>query len=389
MLTAIVIAAIVIVISIGGLIAKLSKVNQRNEKLKSELEQTKQKYQGSELGQAYQEIERLKQEQQHNVAFAKKLEASEQRCETLDNDLEQEKQAKGDLTGCSAYRTLLDAIYSARGVETDGEKQECRQELQKASEQLGKEYLKPEKISPDYSKVEYQEAYLLRYFLPYSQPVPYLLNHLMLRKNFSCQLPDGALTASFFGCGPGPELFGLMRYLGGPESGLNISSAMLDRCDWKPGRKIVREYLLPESYDIREFTSDLVGDAKDFLPGDSGEWVSKSDLVVMQHCLNERDNVKQEQLMKNLKQLVAKMKPGAVMLIIERAGYQKVKDALGKFLHQLEKFDIEKEAATERPVKIKPILEVIPVELATDFFTERSSNSVNSVKFIWMAISKK
>jgi hypothetical protein len=125
---------------------------------------------------------------------------------------------------------------------------------------------------------------LLRYFLPYSQPVPYILNRPILKKSFLFQLPeDGVLTASFFGCGPGPELFGLMRYLGGPESGINISATMLDRCDWKPGRKIVREHLLPESYDIHEFTSDLVGKEADFLPDDSGEWVSKSDLVVMQH----------------------------------------------------------------------------------------------------------
>jgi hypothetical protein len=40
---------------------------------------------------------------------------------------------------------------------------------------------------------------------------------------------------------------------------------------------------IPESYDIHEFTSDLVGKEADFLPDDSGEWVSKSDLVVMQH----------------------------------------------------------------------------------------------------------
>lgn len=39
--------------------------------------------------------------------------------------------------------------------------------------------------------------------------------------------------------------------------------------------------------------------------------------------------------------------------------------------------------------EIKPILDVIPKALATYFFTEESVHSLNSVKFIWVAVAKK
>ena len=384
---------------------KLSKERQRNAKLESELEQTKQRYQVSELEQAHQSIESLtnalQEGKQRNANLDRKLKDSNQQKATLESDLAKTKDdsasAKLEVPGCSAYRTLLDAIYSERGIETDvaGQKK-CPQELRDASEKLWAEFFKKPVISPDYSKLDYQEAYLLCYFLPYSQPVPYLLNHLILKKGFPCQLPkDGDFTVSFFGCGPGPELFGLMRYLG-QSSIKNIKAAMLDIEPWEHGRKIV-EHLLgrvwhPGHYEISEFKSDLVGDATTFLPDDSGDWVSKSDLIVMQHCLNEKDNAKQAQLMKNMKQLVEKMKPGAVMLIVERAKYKSVQNFRDKLFIELRakgNVDIEKDIAGFNGVEINPILDVIPTELANDFFMEIQTNAVNSVKFIWMAISKK
>ena len=358
------------------LTSALTQANQQKADLESNLAKTNQRirYYSNQLAQAYQ----------HN--------------EGLSSQLEQERQHNANFD-FSAYSRLLDAIYTTKCVQTEAQKRECLWELQKVSKQLGAEYQQSE-ISPDYSKSDYQEAYLLRYFLPYSQPVPYLLNHLILKKNFPCQLPENqTLTASFFGCGPGPELFGLMRYLGSPQSAVDISAAMFDiQPAWKYARQIVFEHLLdrvwdPSSYRIQEFESNLVGDAGEFLPIDSEESVRESDLIVIQHCLNERHNAKSERLIGNLAQLVRKMKSGAVMLIVERARYASVKDLLGKFRHKLEKefnssLNIECKIEGRDGVEIRPILEIIPKELADNFFTEDSSNSVNSVRFIWMAISK-
>ena len=341
----------------------------------------------------------LTEVRQHNERLTSALTQASQRNEQLSNKLDQENQHNMDLekeleiSGYSGYSALLDEIYAANHLKTDIQKRSYLQELRDPAIELWREYQSSD-ISPDYSRKDYQEAYLLCYFLPYSQPVPYLLNHLILKKNFSYQLPEnGLLTASFFGCGPGPEIFGLMRYLGSFRPSISISAAMLDRESWKHSRKIVRQLLdriwNPDLYNIQEFNADIVGSTSDFLPADSEEWVKRSDLIVIQHCLNERHNVKSERLIENMKQLIKKMKTGAVMLIIERATY--VKKLLGEFRYILqEEFSSSVDfSGNIDGEKIKPLLEVIPKELAANFLMELPSNSVNSVEFIWLAISKK
>ena len=379
---------------------ELKKEHQQNTNLERNLAQVKQKLE--------QSVQHNRQLTQRNRQLTGELEQANQRKANLENDqrhlstqLRQERENKSKLekelklSGSSAYHILLDAIYAAKRIKTDEQKQTLLDNLREASKELGREYQQPN-VSPDYSKPYYQEAYLLRYFLPYSQPVPYLLNHLILQKDFPYRLPeDGTLTASFFGCGPGPELYGLTNYLGPLQSGVDISAAMLDIAPWKHGRKIVFEHLLT-SAEIHEFKSNLVGNARDFLPDDSEKWVSNSDLIVIQHCLNEKHNARNEQLLENLKQIVQKMKPGAVMLIIERARYPDVKVLLGKFGHfcyeskdKFSNIEYETEIENRDGVDLKPILQVIPKELRDGFFGKSSLNSVNPVRFIWMAVLKK
>ena len=374
------ISAVVLFIIIIWLIhtlTKLREVHQHNAKLESDLVQTNEKNNllSNQLKQKYHDHMNLKSE----------LEQERQRNTNLERQLK--------VSGYSGYLALLDGIYSIKQLKTDIQKQVYLQKLRNSAIELWDEY-RGSDISPDYSRIDYQEAYLLCYFLPYSQPVPYLLNHLILKKNFSYQLPEnGLLTASFFGCGPGPEIFGLMRYLGSFQPSISISAAMLDREPWEHGRKIVRQLLdrvwIPDLYDIQEFNTDIVGSTSDFLPDDSENWVKRSDLIVIQHCLNERHNAKSERLVENMKQLVEKMKTGAVMLIIERATY--VKKLLGEFRYILqEEFSSSVDfSGNIDGEKIKPLLEVIPKELAANFLMELPSNSVNSVEFIWLAISKK
>lgn len=376
------------------------KLHQHNKHIASELEKERQHNVNLRRKLGVSESS-LTEARQHNEHLTSTLTQVSQQNEQLSDKLRQESQQNVNLerklviSGYSGYPALLDGIYSANQLRTDSQKRSHLQKLRDPAIELWREYQSPD-ISPDYSTEEYQEAYLLCYFLPYSQPVPYLLNQLVLKKNFPYQLPEaGLLTASFFGCGPGPELLGLMRYLVPFQPYINISAAMFDRESWEHGRKIVFQHLLdcawnPDLYNIQEYKANLVGDAKDFLPADSEEWVKRSDLIVIQHCLNERHNAKSTLLIENMKRLVKKMKTGAVMLIIERATY--VRELLGKFCYVLqEEFNNSTYFSSniDRVEKIKPILEVIPKELATNFLNVQRSNSVNSVEFIWIAICKK
>ena len=399
----VIVCSSIVALIIGGLIGGLlykSKLRQQDIYTAIELEKERQDRGELEstLRQTQQEVARLSRENKH---ISKALTQATQRNEQLSNTLTQESRYRETLerklafSGTSGYPTLLNGLYSAKHLRTDIQKRDYLQGLQGAARALWHEYQKSSDISPDYSKIDYQEAYLLCYFLPYSQPVPYLLNQLVLKKDFPYQLPEtGVLTAAFFGCGPGPELLGLMRYLRSFQASLRISAAMLDREPWEHGRRIVFQHLLdrawdPEGYDIREFKVDIVGNSEDFLPDDSEEWVKRSDLIVIQHCLNERQNATPERSMENMKHLVEKMKTGGVMLIIERAKY--VEKLLGKFRSILEKEfkgRIHVSGKISRVEKITPILEVIPEELETHFLRELRSNAINSVEFIWIAVSK-
>lgn len=383
---------------------KAEDLSHENERLSEELDQKRRRNVSMERKLAVSNSS-LDKSRQHNEQLTSKLAQANQRNVNLEGEqmdlsiqLRQERENKTKLerqlkiSRYSGYFALLDGIYSANQLRTDIEKQTHLQKLRNSATELWREYQGSD-ISPDYSKINYQEAYLLCYFLPYSQLVPYLLNKLILKKNFSYQPPEnGLLTASFFGCGPGPEIFGLMRYLGSVQPSINISAAMLDREPWTHSRKIVRQLLdcvwNSDLYNIQEFNANIVGSPNDFLPADSEERVKRSDLIVIQHGLNERRNAKSERLVENMKQLVENMKTGAVMLIIERSTY--VQRLLGQFWHIFDKeFNVDLDSRIQGCETITPLLEIIPKELATNFLMDQRSNSINSVEFIWMAVVKK
>lgn len=364
---------------------RLEKEHKNREKLENALQQTQQEIEKERenreklecaVRQTQQKVEQLSHEKEQ---LSGALTQESRYRETLERKLA--------FSGPSGYPILLNGLYSAKHLRTDIQKRAYLQKLQGAARALWREYQSTD-ISPDYSIMEYQEAYLLCYFLPYSQPVPYLLNQLVLKEEFRYQLPEtGVLTATFFGCGPGPELLGLMRYLRSFQASLCISAALLDRELWTHSRPIVFQHLLdrawdPEGYNIREFKVDIVGSSEVFLPDDSEEWVKRSDLIVIQNCLNERQNATSERSIENLKHLVEKMKTGAVMLIIERGTY--VKKLLSEFRYILqEEFRGRTHVSSkiEGVERITPILEVIPKELGDNFLRESRANAISAVEF--------
>ena len=241
----------------------------------------------------------------------------------------------------SGYPTILDAIYSAQSVATDEQKQGYLQQLQESAVELWKTY-RNSQVEVDYTNSHFQEVYLLRYFFPYSLLVPSVL-HYHLEDLF--HLKDELLIASFFGCGPGPELYGLMYYLRHFQSDVAmISASMLDLAPtgWEYGRNIIYENLLnqiwdPGLYEISEFELNLAGRDGDFLIADSANWVKESNLIIIQNCLNEIPASKHEQILTNVMHIADIMKSGALMLIIERYGYPYVRELLGNIRFTVER----------------------------------------------------
>ena len=314
----------------------------------------------------------------------------------------------------SEYPTLLNAIYLTNGVQTSEQERTFLKKLQEPATKLLDEYQK-QNFSLDYSRTDYQSVYLLRYFFQYSLIVPSILHYHL---EDLCPFGDELLTASFFGCGPGSEIYGLMRYLNKTYSGIvRISAAMLDRTStaweqylcshvrptftgWRYSRQIVFDHFLsrvqnPSLYGIADFKSDLDGDTRDFLCPASSSWVTKSDLICLQFCLNEVPELRHQQLMTNLKHIVNIMKPGALMLIIEPP-YKRVKKLLENFRYESTKKFNNNIEVRYKPDNDSPYIEMnlnlnyVPPELQTYlFFKERKTALATTIKYHWLAISKR
>ena len=322
----------------------------------------------------------------------------------------------------SEYRSLLDGIYSTRGLHTDPQKQLCLQDLQDSARELWSEYQR-QNISPNYSRHDYQEVYLMRYFFPYSLIVPTLLHQLKNLWHFKDEL-----FASFFGCGPGSEIYGFTRYLNKVQSGtIKISSAMLDSTStdgvqylssywprvftgWEHSRKIVFNDLLsktqsPTLHAIADFNSDIGSEKTTLLYPASEVWVRKSDLICIQFCLNEIPALRHKQLRTNLMHLVEIMKPGALMLVIERDGYDSVRNLLTNFHADLSKIkNVQPLCQLNNSLDLEGLNNYVPEELKTYLFLTRLSKErwqnnnqgrsedglwlSNSIKFHWLAVSK-
>ena len=230
----------------------LKKENENREKLENALQQTQQEVEKERKN--CEKLERAVRQTQQEVAQLSHEKEQLSSALTQENQYRETLEKKLAFSGTSGYPTLLNGLYSAKHLRTDIQRRDYLQELQGAARTLWREYQSTD-ISPDYSRMDYQEAYLLCYFLPYSQPVPYLLNQLVLKKEFPYRLPEtGVLTATFFGCGPGPELLGLMRYLRSFQASLRISAAMLDREPWEHGRRIVFSALIKSRRGIQRTT---------------------------------------------------------------------------------------------------------------------------------------
>ena len=251
----------------------------------------------------------------------------------------------------------------------------------------GKQY-----VEIDYAGVQIQNVYMMKYFFPYSLLVPFVLDRLSIRsKNdpffntvskFSmCK----SLTASLFGGGPCPEYYGLTHYLGATQSNTTIiSSAAFDKVKWR----------LRSGNDSGPFfESDLAGIRGSFLHAGSEEWVRKSDLIIIQNCLNEIPGSSlsyNPQLRMNMYYIVNLMKPGSLMLVIERYGYEIVMNLLTDFLSVLNGFnDVQSCYSRYEKLELENLNYNVDIpNNAIEYLRDHWLWMSNHIQFHWLAISK-
>lgn len=283
----------------------------------------------------------------------------------------------------SVYPKLLEKL-STKDKNTDHQYLYLQQK-QELARKLHLKYLKPEKnrIEVDYTNPQIQEIYMLRYSLPHALQIPWVLESLRER-NFHHL--ENNLNVSLFGGGPCPEILGLRHYLNSILSDrVNISTTRFDIVtDWK---------LIYRSDTFYNTKSNLAGNGKEFLDSTSREWVKNSDLVVIQNCLNEIPELGYPQLLVNLKYLVNIMKPGALMLVIEKC-YSYVEILLRSLYSEINKFsNLQPYYTPNDKIDIRYLnYNYVPNELINYLFLRQWDSGLwltNDINFHWLAISKK
>ena len=109
------------------------------------------------------------------------------------------------------YDKILGEIFAKNGLENTDSQINYLQSLKPAAKRLWQAY-QSQAVAIDYSEPKIQEVYLLRYFVPYSRLLSAVLKKMESQGNVISS-KGGLLSACFFGCGPGPELAGLIRHL--------------------------------------------------------------------------------------------------------------------------------------------------------------------------------
>ena len=252
---------------------------------------------------------------------------------------------------------------------------------------------KPEEkqyVEIDYTNIQLQKVYLMKYFIPHAVLIPFVLDSLSRRNNGDLLhtaslelLRSNALNVSFFGGGPSPELYGLMHYLKKIQPNtIGISSAVLDKTKWQIAMK-------PDYF----FETNLIAPSGSFLHPNAADVVRRSDLVVIQNCLNEIPGSGcnyNQQLLMNMKQIVNLLKPGSLMLVIERYGYELVRNLLNDFRVYLTAFsNLKIDYEAYKKLELKESYN--NMNISNNMINDLRSDWLwmnDCIHFHWLAVSK-
>jgi len=224
------------------------------------------------------------------------------------------------------YRRILEALLEANNRNTPEEQADYLRSLKPAARALWQAYQQQAGINADaqYDEPAVQAAYMLRYFPSYSQLVFQSLNTIGNVASFN----EEHARVAFFGPGPAPELLGVLQSLRQrlPHQ-IPITATLFDRASnaWQPSRQINVERLLPLIWNgdlitiqERELDFSHAAASQDVTVR---EVLANADLVIFQNCVNEIPQASQAAFHANAIEFHRLMRPGSVMLFVERRGY--------------------------------------------------------------------
>ncbi|MGQ0442233.1 MAG: hypothetical protein ACT4OH_02135 [Methylophilaceae bacterium] len=307
------------------------------------------------------------------------------------------------------YKKILSEIFKQNGVSNPDAQANYLRSLRPSARALWQAY-QSQAVAVNYAEPAMQEAYLLRYFVPYSHLLPTVLQHLET-KGIGVSATEDLLTACFFGCGPGPEIVGLIRHLKRKaERPEMLIARMFDiaSASWQHSRAIVKNSILVDEWDgglieIDPAAADISALALSPQNDGARRKVQEADLVVFQNCLNELSTTALAAVANNLRALLNTAKKNATLVLIERDGYAATDEMLLDLYKwaatQAGTFSAVGELSAASELNCRDMLDQIPEIVTMNLFVRKRDMSqisseesglilAASVKYKWLAISK-
>ena len=307
------------------------------------------------------------------------------------------------------YGRILAEVFALNGADNPISQANYLQSLRPSAKLLWQAY-RNQAVAVNYAAPAIQEAYLLRYFVPYSHLLPAVLRDLEL-KGIRVAAPDGLLTACFFGCGPGPEVAGLIRHLRQKaERPEMLIARMFDvaSASWQHGRTIAKNSILTGDWDaalmeIVPVVADISANGLFSANGGARHRIDDADLIVFQNCLNELSTTALASAANNLRALLIAAKRHTTFVLIERDGYGATDDMLRSLCQwaatQSIAFTSVGDLSVASELNCRGMLDEVPEIMTKHLFVRKRDMTpilpeesglvlAASVKYKWLAISK-
>jgi hypothetical protein len=219
---------------------------------------------------------------------------------------------------------ILGYIYEYLKCENLEEKNQLISSLRDDARKLSMSYNSGPDVKCEYESASTQIAYLLRYYLPYSQTVNEVFKEI--KKKGTCEdylqkiKSLSKLKLAILGAGPAPELFGLVKLIIRQKwSTKTIHAHLCDKNSWSITRELVKEKILPsitKNTNLKiqiqnwqmQFDSDTDNDLKKW------EFLSDCKLIWLQNCFNENTDKSITSLLRNI---AFHIKPEALIILLD------------------------------------------------------------------------
>ncbi|BAZ47833.1 hypothetical protein NIES4103_04370 [Nostoc sp. NIES-4103] len=291
------------------------------------------------------------------------------------------------------YENILNGICEINQISSYESLKKYLKDLQPYALSLWQSYRR-ENVKVNYSDLNIQAAYLIRYYPLYAAMTLQVFKDLSQR---TLLLSNNTLQVCLFGAGPAPEAVGLINYLKNEFPHLifaEFKAYDLAADAWGYSRYITKNYLLKEYFAGYFTLNGFSTDMRQINAFKSIKYDIQSSMIfVIQNCLNEIDK-EPNIFLENIGFLVNEMPEGSILAIADQSNYNSTNILLNRvesYVRDIGQGDIIR-SYTEGGISfhsLKMLPEIPPVIRECLLTGQNGLIPRSSVKFNYLAFQKR